>query len=57
MGSSVLAQQDKDLVLSLPWLELLLWHGFDPRPRNLDVPWQQQKNPQNNKKVKMMSKY
>ena len=29
------AQRVKDLALSLLWLGLLLWHGLDPRPREL----------------------
>ena len=35
-----------DLALSLQWLELLLWHGFDPWPRSFHVPRVQQKTPQ-----------
>ena len=27
-----MAQPVKDLALSLPWLWLQLWHGFDPWP-------------------------
>ena len=34
-GSSLLAQQVKDLVLSLLWLWLQPWRGFDPWPREL----------------------
>ena len=30
LSSGVLWQWVKDLVLSLQWLGLLLWHGFDP---------------------------
>ena len=33
-----LAQWVKDPALSLQWLRLLLWHGFDPWPRNFHVP-------------------
>ena len=29
-----MAQQVKDPVLSLLWLRSLLWHEFDPCPRN-----------------------
>ena len=29
-----MAQQVKDLPLSLQWLELLLWLSFDSQPRN-----------------------
>ena len=36
-GSSLVAQQVKDLTLSLLWLEALLWLGFDPWPRNFHV--------------------
>ena len=32
-----MAQQSKDLVVSLLWLGLLLWHGFDPWLWNLRV--------------------
>ena len=32
LWSSLVAQQIKDLVLSLQWLRLLLWRGFDPWP-------------------------
>ena len=32
--SSLMAPQIKDLALSLLWLWLLLWCGFDPWPRN-----------------------
>ena len=41
--SSLVAQQVKDLVLSLQWLGLLLWHGFDPWPENFYILWAQQK--------------
>ena len=33
----LLTQQVKDLVMSLPWIWLLLWHRFDPWPRNFCV--------------------
>ena len=33
-----MAQWVKDLALSLQQLRLLLWHRFDPWPRNFDVP-------------------
>ena len=35
----------KDPVLSLQWLRLLLWHGFDPWPRNFYMPqvWPEKK--------------
>ena len=32
------AQQVKDPVLSVPRLRSLLWHGFDPWPRNFCEP-------------------
>ena len=34
LWSSLVAQWAKDPVLSLLWLWLLLWHGFDPWPGN-----------------------
>ena len=34
-----MAQQVKDLTLSLLWLGLLMWLEFDPWPRNFCVPW------------------
>ena len=39
LGSSLVAQQAKDLPLSLLWLGLQLWHGFNPWPRNFHMPW------------------
>ena len=36
---SLVAWWVKDLVLSLLWLWLLLWHGFNSRPRDLCTPW------------------
>ena len=38
-----MAQQVKDLVLSLQWLGFLLWHRFDPWPGNFHVPQVQPK--------------
>ena len=35
--SSLVAQQVKDLALSVLWLGSLLWHGLDPRPWNFHV--------------------
>ena len=32
-------QQVKDLALSLQWLGLLLWRGFDPWPGNFHLLW------------------
>ena len=45
-----MAQLVKDLVLSQQWLGLLLWHGFDPWPRNFHMLQAQlkEKNPQKN---------
>ena len=37
--SSLVAQQIKDLLLSLPWLGLLLRHRFDPWPGKFCMPW------------------
>ena len=34
-----MAQQVKDLVLSLQQLGLLLWYRFDPWPGNFHMPW------------------
>ena len=34
-----MVQWVKDLALSLQQLGLLLWHGFDPWPKNLHIPW------------------
>ena len=38
-----MAQQVKNLVLSLQWLWLQLWHGFGPWPGNFCMPWVQPK--------------
>ena len=35
---SLVVQWVKDLVVSLQWLGSLLWHGFDPWPRNFCMP-------------------
>ena len=32
-----MVQWVKDLVLSLWWLQSLLWHGFDPWPGNFHI--------------------
>ena len=52
--SSLVAQQIKNLMLSLLWLWLQLRCGFDSRPRNFYMPWAwpKQKNKQTNKKQK-----
>ena len=39
LGSSLVAQQVKDLALSLLWLRSLLRHGLDPWPRSFCMPW------------------
>ena len=39
-----MVQQVKDLVLSLLWLWVLLWHEFDPWPGNFHRPWAGPKN-------------
>ena len=36
-------QQVKHLVMSLLWLRLLLWYGFDPWPRDFHMLWVQPK--------------
>ena len=38
LRSSLLAQRIKDPMLSLQWLGWLLWHGFNPWPRNFHTP-------------------
>ena len=44
--NSLVAQQVKDLALSLLWLRSLLWHWFNPLPRNFHTPWvRPEKNP------------
>ena len=50
--SSLVAQWVKDPALSLQWLWLLLWHGFDPWPRNFHMPWAQPKKNLNYKDFK-----
>jgi len=37
--TSLVTQWVKDLALSLLWLWLELWHGFDPWARNFCMPW------------------
>ena len=41
--SFCVAQQVKDLALSLQQLALLLWCGFNPWPVNFHMPWAQWK--------------
>ena len=40
----------KDLALSLLWLRLLLWHRFDPWPRNFRMLWVPTHNQKKKKK-------
>ena len=42
-GSSLVVQPVRDLALSLQWLRLLPWHGFNPWPGNLHTPQAQPK--------------
>ena len=35
-----MAQQVKDLVLSLQWLRLLWWYRYHLWPRNFHMPWE-----------------
>ena len=58
-GNPLVAQQVKNLALSLQWLRSLLWCRFEPRPRNFPMPWcgqgkkkQQQQKRQKKKKRK-----
>ena len=39
IGSSLVVQWVKDLVLSLQWLRSLLWYVLDPWPRNFCMLW------------------
>ena len=41
----------KELVLSLLWLRLLLWHVFSPWPWNIFMPWVQKKKKKKKKKT------
>ena len=45
MRSSFLGQEIKDPGLSLQWLMLLLWHGFNPWLRNCHMLWAWPKKP------------
>ena len=45
-----MAQQVKDLVLSLQQLGSLLWHGFDPWLGNFHILWEWQKKKKKKKK-------
>ena len=40
-------QQAKDPVLSMLWLESLLWLRFDPWPGNFHISWTQPKKKKN----------
>ena len=44
IGSSLVVQWVKNPVLSLLWLESLLWHGFHSWPGNFHMPWAWPKN-------------
>ena len=50
--SSLVAHQVKDPVLSLLWLWLQLWCGFNPWPRNFYMPWAWPKKKKKNTKPK-----
>ena len=50
-----MAQWIKDLAVSLQWLGLLLWHGFDPCPRNFHVPRTYPNNKKKTFKNKLIS--
>ena len=51
IGRSLVAQQAKDLALSLQWPRTLLWHGFDPWLVNLHKPLAQPNKTKQNKKT------
>ena len=42
-----MAQWVKNPALSLQWLRLLLWHRFNPWPRNFCMPWTKPKKKTN----------
>ena len=50
-----MAQRIKDQALSLHWLESLLWHGFNPWPKNFCMLWMLEKKKK--KKKKLFSEY
>ena len=50
-----MAEQVKDLGLSVLWLWLLLWHRFDPWPGNFCMPQVQPKEGVTAKKTKMIT--
>ena len=47
-----MVKQVKDMVLSLLWLRLLLWHRFDPWPRNFHMPGELPKKTKKKKQKK-----
>jgi len=50
------AQQVKDLALSLQRLRLLLWHRFDPWLGNFHMPWAQAKKKEEKRKKRKRTK-
>ena len=46
-----MAQWVKGLVLSLQWLGLLLWQGFDPGPRHFHMPGARKKKEKKKKRL------
>ena len=52
LGVLLVAQQVKDPVLSLLWLSLLLWVGFNPWPQNFCMPRTPPKTNKQKKKKK-----
>ena len=48
-----MTQWIKDWGLSLQWLGLLLWCGFDPWPGNFHRPWAWQKKKKKRKEKKI----
>ena len=53
MGSTVVVEWVQDRVLSLLWLGLLLWHGFDPRSVNFPKLQAQPKKKKKKKNVRV----
>ena len=56
LGVLLVAQQVKDPVLSLLWLSLLLWVGFNPWPQNFCMPRTPPKTNKQKKKKKKKKK-
>ena len=54
--SSLVAQGIKDSALSLLWLALLLWCGFDPWPGNFSMPreWPEKKKKKRERDQKVL---